>query len=113
MSEHTEGPWEWSGDDIDGPDYAIVLERRVDCGTYCQGGTARLEISDADRRLIAAAPDLLAALERIVALGASDPERFRAEIGDADKQARAAIAKARALPPTAAVAPSAPTEAER
>lgn len=49
----------------------------------------------ANARLIAAAPDLLEALERIVGLGAGDPARFQDEIEDADRQAREAIAKAR------------------
>ena len=65
--QHTPGPWKWVGDDLESqhvgaPNYGAVLEREVDCGMWCQGGVARLVISDADRALIAAAPKLLALL---------------------------------------------------
>lgn len=86
MSEakHTPGPWRG--------DCEIIGNSRVVATTaWCSGFK---EEDEANARLIAAAPDLLAALKRITA-GLSDAEDLRALIkGDEVKQARAAIAKA-------------------
>jgi hypothetical protein len=71
MSEnkHTPGPWEWVGRDLESNfpgHYAAVIETTVSCGQFCYGGSVELTISDEDKRLIAAAPDLLALLVELV-----------------------------------------------
>lgn len=82
---HTPGPWkqyQWEDKtyaSVRGPDGRCV----ADCGSRSD------QIAQANARLIAAAPDLLAALE-IVAAGNTDPDRV-VEI------ASAAITKATAL----------------
>jgi hypothetical protein len=98
MSKHTPGPWEAnSADNI----YAAVNGRKEMiakcCDLPCIGGhddvaaqRARdMEIANA--RLIAAAPELLAALENIVAW----MEQHHPEAAKNIPQARAAIAKVR------------------
>ena len=65
MTTHTPGPWEWVGRDLESNfpgHYEAVIESTVSCGSFCYGGSVDMKISDADRRLIAAAPDLLEAL---------------------------------------------------
>ena len=93
-TKHTPGPWDWR--DID--DLRQSKSTRTDgrygesvlCASYdCDRGPY-LETTDANRALIAAAPDLLAALERLERLSGSammtdDPAR---------ESARSAIAKA-------------------
>lgn len=54
MDAHTDGPWEWVGCSIETRD-GYVLEVEY---------PAVFVIGDADKRLIAAAPDLLEALKR-------------------------------------------------
>lgn len=100
-TKHTPGPWEWTGDALEGPSnagppsYGCVIERSVSCGAYCQGGSAVLDISDADRRLIAASPDLLATLERIAYHGEIDSRTADGWTkADIVANARRAIAKA-------------------
>ena len=57
------GPWKWWGNDLVGSAGAGVLEFRVDCGAFCQGGmvthdyTSKLEY---DQKLIELAPELAA-----------------------------------------------------
>lgn len=100
MSKHTPGPWSIGDDNnatcevIAGP-VAIPLDR---IGRSPDAGSeyiiSRDEMS-ANARLIAAAPDLLAALERLERLSGSammtdDPAR---------EWARAAIAKAKGVTP--------------
>lgn len=66
---HTPGPWEWVGRDLESNSpghYAAVIETTVSCGQFCYGGSVNLKVSDADARLIAAAPRLLAALLLLV-----------------------------------------------
>lgn len=69
MSKHTPGPWDWrDGDDLrqakstrdDGRYGAQVIGAGYD---YDRG--AYLDMTDADRDLIAAAPEMLAALRRL------------------------------------------------
>lgn len=65
--KHTPGPWEWVGRDLESNflgHYASVIETSVSCGQFCYGGSVDLKISAADKRLIAAAPDLLNAVEK-------------------------------------------------
>lgn len=64
-TSHTPGPWEWVGRDLESNfpgHYESVIESTVSCGSFCYGGSVDMKISDADRCLIAAAPDLLEAL---------------------------------------------------
>lgn len=65
--KHTPGPWEWVGRDLESNfpgHYASVIETSVSCGQFCYGGSIDLKMSDADARLIAAAPELLNAVEK-------------------------------------------------
>lgn len=62
MSKHTPGPWEWQDGEeaLVGPKHVVMLETNYGL-TFAKypGG----EIEKANARLIAAAPDLLEALE--------------------------------------------------
>jgi hypothetical protein len=92
MSEHTPGPWKWSGRELEqeAGEYKEVIHTEVSCGSYCYGGCVDMTISDADKRLIEAAPDLLAALKLVV-----DTYGFDSSTDSAIwKTACAAIAKA-------------------
>jgi len=62
--KHTPGPWKWSGRELeqDGGDYKDVIHTEVSCGQFCYGGCVDMTVSDADKLLIAAAPELLEAL---------------------------------------------------
>lgn len=99
MAEHTPGPWSWDAGDI-GNEYSIPY-----CDVFAGSGDDFIIASVNDRfdrtqgranaRLIAAAPDLLEALEDAV-------RWFEAYVGDADHgrafdltRAKAVIAKAR------------------
>lgn len=98
-AKHTPGPWHWPHDSNAlcpvNPDYKVSAVSQI---LYADGGHGFLGRSnsdtlaelEADRRLIAAAPDLLAALERLLLSG---DVRDAAE-KSALTQARAAIAKA-------------------
>lgn len=86
--KHTRGPWKWQAEDecLVGPDQIVMRqddEGRKSFADYPDGTT------QANARLIAAAPDLLEALE--MWLSAADIHSF----DDAKAKARAAIAKAR------------------
>ena len=88
MSKHTPGPWRWvSGTELRGRRQSVVLEA-------LPRGVARLDMTPANARLIAAAPELLDALE----LNLVEQGRAGAEFGLGDTPgmiaARAAIAKA-------------------
>lgn len=89
MSAHTPGPWVYDS----GSFYAAV--QLNDCGTTNEPpiidmGAGRPEDSEANARLIAAAPELLAALEKI------ENETAATWVCDV---ARAAIAKATGAAP--------------
>lgn len=88
---HTPGPWKWwtsnswrrlTCDDRQWPNQ----EGGVLCPIVCRDGHPDVSVSEEDMGLIAAAPDLLAALKKVVAI--SDRKH------DAWDEARAAIAKA-------------------
>lgn len=67
---HSPGPWEWVGNCLESKapgHYESVLEAKVSCGQFCYGGSVELTISDADKKLIEACPDLLMILEIIAA----------------------------------------------
>lgn len=61
----TPGPWEFDGNEINNvPDYesetpapwATVLECRVDCMSYCYGGSLAMDITPENKALIESAP---------------------------------------------------------
>jgi hypothetical protein len=112
VAEHTPGPWEISGDEegwtirmgtalADDGRWQVQHRIELDWGdTYDgEGDNSQYEEAEANARLIAAAPDLLAALEGVTAY----IEDHRGDGGDGImctgcrlwKQARAAIARAR------------------
>jgi hypothetical protein len=91
-SHHTPGPWNIGFGGMEGDDYAIITSK------FQEWAIAHLEprgYRPGNARLIAAAPDLLAALESMVATWEGPRElaalRFAKNVVDA----RAAIAKAR------------------
>jgi hypothetical protein len=96
-TQHTPGPWHWC-DDGDGNKWGSRgLEPAVISGTV----EGLVSVYDADARLIAASPDLLAALNDILACASiSAPLDMTAYIISASriKAARAAIAKATGEP---------------
>lgn len=94
---HTPDPWSLERDGI-----AIVMADQVVCGDGLAPDGAGLAERKANSRLIAAAPDLLAALDRLTFAAecrdntAGDAARLiqvKAELRSAAEQARAAIAK--------------------
>ena len=99
MSEikHTPGPWDWVGRDLESnsPTHCeAVIQTGVDCGSYCYGGMPVLQISDADKRLIAASPDLLEALQDLIGWVPSSSHWHTDAPMKTLERARAAIAKA-------------------
>jgi hypothetical protein len=98
--KHTPGPWQFDAQDdahVVSDDYHVI---RAGCGYLAEAKEEREpgfriagHMTEADARLIAAAPDLLAALQSIL------PDAVGNHIGGPDTQvridsARAAIAKA-------------------
>ena len=91
MSAHTPGPWKAHFEEayfVTGPDLGRVAMMMNLKGAHGLGGRRSGDESAANCRLIAAAPELLAALEFVVAAYGT------LESGAID-QARAAIAKAK------------------
>lgn len=94
MSGHTPGPWE-----IRRPSYGQGFTREIwgADGKCVTGMTTRMTtgpVTEANARLIAAAPDMLEALEGMVEMATHhmmEPEERRERL----RNARAAIAKAR------------------
>lgn len=96
MSKHTPGPWlvqagnEWA-------DGIVTLEGHNENGTPMYWTVAsynrRRDESDANARLIASAPELLAALKRLIATGLDERE-YHEFMSNPAHYARAAIAKA-------------------
>lgn len=105
MSNHTPGPWVrckeapkiiMSGSFIDGHEGYIVGSVS---GNDNSGFYASEEEAEANACLIAAAPDLLSIVQRLVALDAQwHPDRHASEKAELMEEARAAIAKARVKP---------------
>ena len=89
MSEHTKGPWDWRNR-LDDTCAILAHDMPAREPEHCNGGFAIAHAFGKDRhgnaRLMAAAPDLLAALELILS--------YDDMVVGAD-EARAAIAKAR------------------
>lgn len=95
-TSHSPGPWEWVGRDLESNfpgHYEAVIESTVSCGSFCYGGSVDMKVSDADRCLIAAAPDMLQALRRAVLALAFAAESSPA-MRDDYEAVSAAIAKA-------------------
>jgi hypothetical protein len=92
MSEHTPGPWRFSQDG-DEPYWHVDLPGP--CGVRHGCGNAMVYTTEADARLIAAAPELLDALKEV-----ADGCKYRLRKGDDNgdrhtlRLCRAAIAKA-------------------
>ena len=83
MSAHTPAPWLYENGEVYAPNRVDVIAR-ADREHGCK---IRPVERDANMRLCAAAPDLLAALEHLM--------RYDFGASDGAKDARAAIAKAR------------------
>lgn len=81
MADVTPGPWRWLGN------WLVPVSPAADTILTYTANDDGLHGTEADKALIAAAPDMLAALEHILA-GALSLPRF------AEDEARAAIAKA-------------------
>lgn len=97
MAEHTPGPWQViasTGTEVlalaDGPDSVVVADTEF-------FGRTPTERQIADAHLIAAAPDLLAALERMLSVSGSHVTAGNAQCDTclAVSQAMTAVAKAR------------------
>jgi hypothetical protein len=71
LAAATPGPWEWSGSNLErcSPGYGDVLEVEVECGSYCYGGSPRMNISAGNKALLENAPTdqakLIAAIEGV------------------------------------------------
>ena len=103
MSEHTKGPWIWNGGYLISyipdkfsaggyQDFEIIADDGSAHGEY----SATLDPDSADARLIAAAPDLLEALEGVLSWhDDADNLHKPLEVRAAYMRARAAIARAK------------------
>lgn len=97
--KHTQGPWLVEPDEASGQRDLVIVSPSVGCIIYlldCEGtdhGQSDDPQAWADARLIAAAPELLAALKDMLAGYEDTMNRYGHGAGHAD-QARAAIAKA-------------------
>lgn len=87
-NQHTPGPWYVTGSDVGG---AMIVTNDAIVARWPENGPLRGQVPNA--RLIAAAPDLLAALEHLLA----DARACEMDVGQYSGsliEARAAIAKA-------------------
>lgn len=91
MNKHTPGPWQVISDDH--PE-AINKNLEVVAGSniLCKIGGGLLDVRTANARLIAAAPDLLAALQSILNISLMDNGHWAKTI---EVEASTAIAKAK------------------
>lgn len=91
MAGHTCGPWHV---EIEGVvtdcEYGLI----ADCSCRNHITVKSRLTAQANARLIATAPDMLAVLEKVAAWEA-DPDRYAGDLADIAHEARAAIAKAR------------------
>ena len=97
MTKHTPAPWTYHISDNCQSEFEIH-------GDCCQIGTVErwngdndeevMAEAEANAQLIAAAPDLLEALDELLVL--TDPDVFGGSLDDARERAASAIAKARA-----------------
>jgi hypothetical protein len=99
MSEHTPGPWRFSRE---GDEPYWHVDMPGPCGVRYGFCNAMVYTTEADARLIAAAPELLAACNKLVATleGAwaerelAAPKSVQCQLGTEVRHAKAAIAKA-------------------
>jgi hypothetical protein len=95
MSEHTPGPWEWwtsnSWKRLRHSERGVSTN--VLLPAVCKDGQATIDVSPADMVLIAAAPDLLAALKNISMNLEHDQRDPRWALSVIRRIARGAIAK--------------------
>lgn len=94
MAEHTRGPWRVEKNPDDGITDPAVMAGKYYVATVHDACSSE-GCWDADACLIAAAPELLAALERTLNWLASYPGQAAIGPGGPYDQARAAIAKAK------------------
>jgi len=91
MNEHTKGEWKFNGKDI-------IVGQNIGQQRICTMIEHREEYKtedEANARLIAAAPDLLAACEDFMELAEWDKEKFAYTVSDfCHSQIKKAIAKA-------------------
>jgi hypothetical protein len=101
-SAHTPGPWTVASveNTLRGRVYFVRAIREgkpvvvADCGLTAESPPTRAEC-EANARLIAAAPELLAALKTLIrAVADAGKEGTAGDLGRAESQARAALAKA-------------------
>ena len=105
MSKHTEGPWEHGSNFAGGTDILSGrLGERIVVGRAIDNSLVDFSEYVANARLIAAAPELLEALEALSALndnhGPFGGEIYQDRIDRAWDAARAAIAKAKGVKPS-------------
>ena len=95
MNKHTPGPWVRSGNNIKSrTDNCVVIRLPAQTDRVGDEPPEQIERWDADARLIAAAPDLLEALEEIVKEYCENPDNGRT-LRWAIDGAKEAIAKAK------------------
>jgi hypothetical protein len=96
MAEHTTGPWQvWGGSRhvcADNERIAVIADLPIREGENC---VSRVHEFEANARLIAAAPELVAALEAIIGSTLFTIRGTPCDPSALLKQARAALAKAR------------------
>lgn len=92
MTDHTPAPWSYCGDFVRAGDGLYVIAQ---CYSGCDTGRAEAR---ANARLIAAAPEMLAALEHCLNFIANTEGELGITLDSGDA-ARAAIAKAKGVRP--------------
>ncbi len=99
MTEHTPqatpGPWRYEGDGWVAVDDRGNQDQSGHCVPICTIRGAQAHQIDSNAHLIAAAPDLLAALEAILPMTGAPHDYTIGDVWKAQEQARAAIAKAK------------------
>ena len=94
MSKHTPGPWVWRKNyrGLDGPGGAVILDYASYEGMWVPDYAG--DWAEANARLIAAAPELLAAVEDALAIFEFGPDDQTVPAPKWVARARTAIAKA-------------------
>lgn len=79
----TPGPWEVVGGWVEATHGGEVTPQRVDCMSYCYGGTPeRMESGDA-KYIAAASPDVVIGLLDALASARTENDRLAAQVADA------------------------------